>query len=64
MSELEPTRPMADPKPRPGTRPADRDALWYDCETEGQDEGRGRAIIVGAAALTLAAIGIVAWSLA
>lgn len=64
MASLENGRPPEEAPPRPAGGPVDRDALWYDCETEGREEGRGLAVAVGASALTLAVIGIAAWYLA
>ena len=64
MADLETARPSGEPPPRRAGPPADRDALWYDCETESRDEGRGRGVVVAASALTLTMIGLAAWYLA
>lgn len=64
MPDHEPVHPTEKPSRLLAGQPLEHDALWYDCETEGRDEGRGRSVVVGAAVLTLAALGIAAWYLA
>lgn len=64
MPDLEPAHPTKKPSRLLADRPMTHDALWYDCETEGRDEGRGLTVVVGGTVLTLAALGIAAWYLA